>query len=107
MSRSDIQKLVRLFLSEVGKRPQLADLVGQGLIEPALDFLKTYLSHQVEVGRLRPHDVRSSARAFMGMLLPQVFSMIFLPRLNADGLTNEIHVQNMIEIYLTGLQAQG
>jgi TetR/AcrR family transcriptional regulator len=107
MSQPHIQKLVRLFLSEVGKRPQLADLVGQGLIEPALDFLKTYLSHQIELGRLRPHDVRSSARAFMGMLLPQVFAMIFFPRLNADGLTNEIHVQNMIEIYLTGLQAEG
>ncbi|MCB9422784.1 MAG: TetR/AcrR family transcriptional regulator [Ardenticatenaceae bacterium] len=107
MSQPDIQKLVRLFFSEMGKRPQLADLVSQSLIEPALDFLKTYLSHQVQKGRMRSHDVRSSARAFMGMLLPQVFTLVIFPRLGADGLTNEIHVQNMIEIYLTGLQAEG
>lgn len=106
MSQPDIQKLVRLFLSEAGKRPQLADLVSQGIMEPALDFLKTYLSHQIEIGRLRPHDVRSSARAFMGLLVPQVFSMILFPRLRADGLTNEIHVQNIIGIFLTGLETK-
>ncbi len=106
MSQPDIQKLIRLFLSEMGKRPQLAELVSQGFIEPTLDFLKTYLSHQVETGRLRSHDVRSSARAFMGMLLPQVFTMILFPRLNADELTNEIHIQNIIDIFLAGLQTR-
>ena len=106
MSQTDMQKIVRLFLSETGKRPQLADLVSQGIIEPALDFLKTYLSHQVERGYLRPHDVRSSARAFMGMLLPQVVGMVLFPRLQADGLTNDTHVQNIIEIILTGLKTQ-
>jgi AcrR family transcriptional regulator len=106
MSRTDIQKLVLLFLSEVGKRPQLAELVGQGIIEPALDFLKVYLSHQVETGRLRSHDVRSSARAFMGMLLPQVFGTILFPSLGADGLTNEMHVRNSIEMLLDGLNTR-
>lgn len=106
MSQTDVQKMARLFISETGKRPQLADLVGGGIIEPALDFLKTYLSHQVKAGRLRPHDVRSSARAFMGMLLPQVFGMILFPHLRADGLTNETHVQNIIEVFLTGLRAR-
>lgn len=106
VSQPEIQKLARLFLSETGKRPQLADLISRGIMEPALAFLKTYLSHQIELGRLRPHDVRSSARAFVGMLLPQVFSMILFPRLNADELTNEIHVQNVINIFLTGLQTK-
>jgi AcrR family transcriptional regulator len=106
MNQSDMQKMARLFLSEAGKRPSLADLFSQGIIEPVLDFLKTYLSHQVETGQLRPHDVRSSARAFMGMLLPQVFSMILFPRLGADGLTNETHVQNIIDILLTGLKTR-
>jgi len=74
-------------------------------MEPAMDFLKTYLAHQVKVGLLRPHDVRSSARAFMGMLVPQVFSMILFPGLGDDGLTNETHVQNIIEVFLTGLDS--
>jgi AcrR family transcriptional regulator len=106
MSQADVQKMARLFFSETGKRPQLADLVSQGIIEPALDFLKAYLEHQVNMGRLRPHDVRSSARAFMGMLLPQTLGMVLFPHLRADGLANETHVQNVIDIFLTGLQAE-
>jgi AcrR family transcriptional regulator len=106
MSRGEIQKLVRLFLSEVGKRPKLADLVSEGIMEPALEFLETYLAHQVELGRLRPHDVRSSARAFMGMLVPQVFGMLLFPRLLANGPTHETHVHNIIQILLTGLEAK-
>lgn len=103
MSQPDIQKLVRLFLSEVGIRPQLANLVSHGLMEPALDFLQAYLSYQIETGTLRPHDVRGSARAFMGILIPQVFGMIIFPQLQIDGLTNETYVQIMIEIILTGV----
>ena len=106
ISQPDIQKLVRLFLSEVGKRPQLADLVSEGIMEPALDFLRTYLSHQIETGKLRPHDVRFSARAFMGLLIPQVFGMLLFPRLRLEDLANEIYVQNMFEIILTGLQTK-
>jgi TetR/AcrR family transcriptional regulator len=106
MSQPDIQKLVRLFLSEVGKRPQLANLVSEGIMEPALDFLQTYLSHQIESGRLQPHDVRFSARAFMGLLVPQVFGMLFFPQLRIEDLAIETYVQNMIEIILTGLQPQ-
>lgn len=106
MSQPDIQKLVRLFLSEVGKRPQLANLVSEGLMEPALNFLKTYLSHQIEAGQLQPHDVRFSARAFMGLLMPQVFGMLFFPQLRIEGLSNETYAQNIIDIVLTGLQTK-
>jgi hypothetical protein len=35
--------------------------VGGPLIAKILDFIETYLAHQVEWGRLRPHDVRASA----------------------------------------------
>lgn len=106
MSQPDSQKLVRLFLSEVGKRPHLANLVSEGLMKPALDFLQTYLLHQIETGKLRPHDVRFSARAFMGLLVPQVFSLLFFPQLRIEGVANETYVPNMIEIVLTGLQPQ-
>jgi AcrR family transcriptional regulator len=106
MSQPDIQKLVRLFLSEAGKRPQLANLISEGLMIPALDLLQTYLSHQIEAGKLQAHDVRFSARAFMGLLIPQVFSMILFPRLRIEDVTNETYVENMFDIILTGLQPQ-
>ena len=69
-----------------------------------LEFLKAYLEHQVEIGRLRPHDVRSSARAFIGMLIPQLAGKMFFPTLTEDGLADEDHLQNAVNIFLDGLR---
>ena len=103
MEQPEVQQMARLFLSEMGQRPGLADLVSQTLMEPVLAFLKTYLAHQVKLGRLRPYDERSSSRAFIGMLLPQMFSRVLFPRLRADGLTDEEHLETAIDIFLRGV----
>ena len=103
MDQPEAQQMVRLFLAEMGQRPRLADLVSQILMEPVLAFLKTYLAHQVKLGRLRPHDERSSSRAFIGMLLPQVIGMVLFPRLHTDGPTNEEHLETAIDIFLRGV----
>lgn len=103
MEQPEVQQMVRLFLAEMGQRPRLADLVSQILMEPVLAFLRSYLAHQVKLGRLRPHDERSSSRAFIGMLIPQVGSMVLFPRLNVDGPTNEEHLETAIDIFLRGV----
>jgi TetR/AcrR family transcriptional regulator len=71
-----------------------------------LEFLKVYLEHQVELGRLRPHDVRSSARAFIGMLIPQLAGRMFLSAMAEDGLTDEDHLETSVSIFLSGLQPE-
>lgn len=78
--------------------------MGGPLIAKILDFVKIYLAHQVELGRLRPHDVRASARAFIGMILPQLGGKLFLPALRADGLTDQEHIATVVAIFLHGLQ---
>ncbi len=98
------RRLVSLLLPEVLRRRDLADLVGTRLIGRVLGFLTTYFTHQIELGRLRPHDVRSSARAFMGMLFPQAFGNVAMPILQADGLTNEEHIATTIDLFLHGLR---
>ena len=102
--RPGAQRLVRLLAPELIRRPEIADAVGGPLIATILDFIKTYLAHQVELGRLRPHDVRASARAFIGMILPQLGGKLFLPALQADGLTDEEHIQTIVAIFLRGLR---
>lgn len=97
-------RLVRLLAPELIRRPEIADAVGGPLIAKILDFIKTYLAQQIELGRLRPHDVRASARAFIGMILPQLGGKLFLPALRADGLTDEEHIATLVEIFLHGLQ---
>lgn len=102
--RPGAPRLVRLLAPELIRRPEIADAVGGPLIAKILDFIKTYLAHQVELGRLRPHDVRASARAFIGMLLPQLGGKLFLPALRADGLTDEEHITTLVDIFLRGLR---
>ena len=102
--RPGAQRLVRLLAPELIRRPEVADAVGGPLIAKILDFMKTYLAHQVALGRLRPHDVRASARAFIGMLLPQLGGKLFLPALRADGLTDEEHIATLVAIFLQGLE---
>lgn len=97
-------RLVRLFAPEVLRRPEVADLLGGRVIGRVLGFIERYLSRQVELGRLRPHDVRAGARAFVGMALPQLGGKLFLPVLKAEGLTDDAYVETIVTIFLRGLQ---
>src|SRR5579875_2288341 len=74
-----VQQLARLLIPAAVRRPDVAELVGTLLANRVLGFLTAYLARQVELGRLRPHDTRSSARTFMGLLVPQALGLTFLP----------------------------
>jgi AcrR family transcriptional regulator len=100
------QRMVRLMVGEAMRRPEIAEIFGNAVIRKVLGFLKSYMARQIELGRLRPHDVRSSARAFMGMLLPQAGGKLFLPVLREDGLSDEEHIENAIKIFMEGLRPE-
>ena len=101
------QRMVRLMVGEAMRRPEIAEIFGNAVIKRVIGFLKSYMARQIELGRLRPHDVRSSARAFMGMLLPQAGGKLFFPAIREDGLTDEEHVENATRIFLEGLRPEG
>jgi TetR/AcrR family transcriptional regulator len=98
------QGMARLLVGEAMRRPEVAEVFGNAVIQRVLGFLKSYISRQVELGRLRPHDVRASARAFIGMLIPQAGGKMFFPALRKDGLTDNEHVGAVVDIFLHGLQ---
>ena len=100
------QRMVRLIMGEAMRRPEIADIFGSAVIKRVLGFLKSYMARQVELGRLRPHDVRSSARAFIGMLLPQAGGKLFFPVIREDGLTDEEHIETAVNIFLEGLRPE-
>jgi TetR/AcrR family transcriptional regulator len=97
-------RLVRLFAPEALRRPEVADLLGGRVIGRVLSFIETYLARQIELGRLRPHDVRAGSRAFVGMTLPQLGGKLFLPALRAEGLTDDRYVEATVAIFLRGLR---
>ena len=96
-------RMARLLVGEAMRRPEVAEIFGNAVIKRVLGFLKSYMARQVELGRLGPHDVRASARAFIGMLLPQAGGKMFFPAVREDGLTDEEHVEAAIAIFLRGL----
>jgi TetR/AcrR family transcriptional regulator, regulator of autoinduction and epiphytic fitness len=99
-------RLVRLFAPEALRRPEVADLLGGRVIGRVLGFIETYLSRQVALGRLRPHDVRAGARAFVGMTLPQLGGKLFLPVLKIEDLTDDAYVEIIVSVFLRGLQPE-
>jgi TetR/AcrR family transcriptional regulator len=98
--------MVRLIMGEAMRRPEIAEIFGSAVINRVLGFLKSYMARQVELGRLRPHDVRSSARAFIGMLLPQAGGKLFFPVIREDGLTDEEHIETAVNTFLEGLRPE-
>ena len=100
-------RALRLMIGEAVLRPEVAERFVAGGPERVLGFLRAYLGRQVELGRLRPHDVRSSARAYIGMLIPQVAGKVLFPTLQADGLTDEEHLRTSVDIFLRGLEPEG
>ncbi len=100
-------RALRLVIGEAVLRPEVAEQFFAGGPERVLGFLKAYLGRQIELGRLRPHDVRSSARAYIGMLIPQLAGKVLFPALQADGLTDEEHLRTSVDIFLRGLEPEG
>jgi len=103
---SNTQEL-RLMMGEAIRRPEVAEVFIEKGPGRVLEFLKQYLERQIETGRLRPHDVRASARAFVGMLVPQVAGKVLFPTFLKDGLTDEEHLETAVEIFLQGLRPEG
>ena len=72
----------------------------------ALNFIISYLEHQIDIGRLRPHDTQSSARSFMGAFVIYMLGReIFLP-LRAGLPTQELYTQEVVNILLNGLESK-
>jgi len=99
-------QLVQLVLGEAVRRPEVAEAFIKGGPGRVLEFLRNYMERQVEIGRFRPHDARSSARSFIGMLMPQVVGKVLFPDLISDGLTDEEHLEEVIDIFLRGLEPE-
>jgi AcrR family transcriptional regulator len=103
--RIDVRTL-KLVIGEAVRRPEVAETFVRSGPARVLDFLKVYMERQIELGRLRPHDARSSARAFIGMLIPQLAGKLFFPTLVEDGLRDEEHLETAVDIFLRGLRPE-
>jgi TetR/AcrR family transcriptional regulator len=98
-------RMMRLLLSEVVRHPQVATFFAERGPLVVLGFLERYLSRQIDLGTLRPHDPKGAARALMGMLLVYALGREVLPTVGAGFPPAETYQQQVTEIFLSGLRA--
>ena len=99
------QQVFRLMIGEIVQRPELATSISNRFMPQVLNFLRQYFEQQIASGYFRPHDTRSSARAFIGMLIPQALGKVLFEVLRADNLSDAEHIGTAVEIFLRGLRA--
>lgn len=98
-----IGRFLRVLLSEAARHPSVATFFAQRGPLVVLSFLERYLARQVELGRLRPHDPRAAARAFMGMLVVYVLGRELFPEIGAGFPVGERYASEVTTIFLNGL----
>ena len=98
-----IGRFVRVLLSEAARHPSVAAFFARRGPLVVLNFLERYLARQVELGRLREHDPRAAARAFMGMLVVYVLGREVFPAIGAGFPSAENYANEVTRIFLRGL----
>ncbi len=98
-----IGRFVRVLLSEAARHPSVAAFFAQRGPLVVLNFLERYLARQIEMGRLRAHDPRAGARAFMGMLVVYVLGREVFPAIGAGFPSGESYATEVTNIFLRGL----
>ncbi len=99
----DAGRLFRIFMSESLRSNEFVDQIGESGPTIMLAFLTAYLQHQIELGRLRPHNPHSSIRSFMGMLIVYLLGRELVPPLVAGLPEPEQYAQEVVAIFLKGV----
>jgi TetR/AcrR family transcriptional regulator len=100
----DGTRLLRILVSESVHSTESISRIAQNAF-PVLNFLTGYLQHQIDLGRLRPHDPRASARAFMGTVIAFIMTGRVIPILGADLPPTAQYQAEIVAIFLEGLRA--
>ncbi len=101
----DTGSFMRVMLSEFARHRAVASFFAERGPMVVLRFLERYLSRQMELGRLRPHDSPAAARAFMGMLIVYVLGREIFPGVAAGFPSAEAYGAQVTSIFLNGLAA--
>jgi TetR/AcrR family transcriptional regulator len=99
-------RLIRILMSEFAKHPAVANFFAERGPMLVLRFLERYFTRQVELGRLREHDPRAAARAFLGMLLVFALGRELFPGVGAGFPDPDAYARQVTEIFLRGLSAR-
>ncbi len=95
--------LFRILLSEAIQFPQVGELFYTLAASRLFDLIVRYLQHQVDLGRLRPHDPQIAARSFLGMFIVHVLAREVFHQPEAIATPDEHLIATAVDICLYGL----
>lgn len=99
----ELVNLIRLFISEAVRMPDVADAVGD-MQRINLDLLADYFQTQIDKGRLKAHNPRVSARMFISTMLIHILAHQIFPKLAEGFGERDAYIQQVVDTFLNGLK---
>ena len=96
--------VLRMLIGEAIRFPQIAEMFYKQAARRFLGLLSQYLQHQVDLGRLRPHDTNIAARSFLGMFVVNVVTRELMRDPVVMAITDEQLIATVLDIFLGGLE---
>ena len=96
--------VLRMLIGEAIRFPQIAEMFYKQVASRFLGLLSQYLQHQVDLGRLRPHDTMIAARSFLGMFVINVVTREIMRDPMALAMPDEQLIATVLDIFLDGLE---
>jgi AcrR family transcriptional regulator len=96
--------IIRIMVAEAIRFPQIAEMFYKQVARRFLGLLSQYLQHQVDLGRLRPHDTLIAARSFLGMFVVNVVTREIMRDPVAMATPDEQLIATVLDIFLGGLE---
>ena len=96
--------VLRMLVGEAIRFPQIAEMFYKQAARRFLGLLSQYLQHQVDLGRLRPHDTMIAARSFLGMFVVNVVAREIMRDPLAIATPDEQLIATVLDIFLGGLE---
>jgi AcrR family transcriptional regulator len=102
MSQEQQVGLVKLILRESDREPELINALAQVVMGRVLEPLRAYLTHQMDLGRLRRTEPEFLAQAFMGMFIAAMLRREVLQEPEIQRWDLDAYVDTATRIFLDG-----
>lgn len=96
--------LLRMLIGEAIRFPQIAEMFYKQAARRFLGLLSQYLQHQIDLGRLQPHNTQIAARSFLGMFVVNVVTRELMRDPEMLTTTDEQLIATALDIFLGGLE---
>jgi hypothetical protein len=96
--------IFRILMGEALRFPQIGEMFFKLAGRRFLGLISQYLQHQVDLGRLRPHDTMIAGRSFVGMFVVNIIAREVLRQPEAIAAPDEQIVATVIDIFVSGLE---